>query len=461
MPPRCSVPVTQVRSRTPIALPNGCGAVMVCGLATGRYTPLSASNWSMRSWQMARPRIAVTGTPADLSPERRRQLSGYYRSYYRFVPQSARAKRPKVPVPSAPKCPWIIPSTHRVSVGDIAGRLATLTAMESGRVMLNDQRKQVGRKRRTAGTFRQIGQGLLHLPQQNTIIKDRLIETAGLLSDGEPDVAFQHSILCQTSLPYRDPGPDVRWWHRRQGDAMLEIEAGRAMHPETREWVPLGLPWGAKARLVLVHLNAEAIRTQSPVVDVGDSLTAFVRRLGLDPNGRTIRSIKDQVGALSAALIRMAHVGPGGPCQFDTKVISGFDLWFPKDDRQRVLWPSTVRLSLEYFESLLAHAVPLDERALRALSHSALALDLYAWLAQRLHRIPKPRRQFIPWPAVKDQFGPDYDRLRKFREVFMETLRQVHAVYPAMKIDVTGHGLFLHTSPPPVVKTGIVVKLPA
>ena len=42
----------------------------------------------------------------------------------------------------------------------------------------------------------------------------------------------------------------------------------------------------------------------------------------------------------------------------------------------------------------------------------------------------------------------------------MEALRQVHAVYPAMKIDITGEGLFLYTSPPPVVKTGIVVTLP-
>lgn len=30
-----------------------------------------------------------------------------------------------------------------------------------------------------------------------------------------------------------------------------------------------------------------------------------------------------------------------------------------------------------------------------------------------------------------------------------------------MKIDITGQGLFLYTSPPPVVKTGIVVKMAA
>lgn len=328
--------------------------------------------------------------------------------------------------------------------------------------MLSDQRKRKGYKRKTAGTFRPIGQGLLlALPKQNTIIRDRLIETAGLLGSDDPDVTFQHSILCQTSLPYRDPGPTVRRWERQQGTAALLINAGEARNKETGEWVQLGLPWGPKARLVLMHLNTEAVRAQSPIVDVGDSLTAFVKRLGLDTGGRTVRTIKDQVGALSASLIRMAYEGASGDYQFDTKVVSGFDLWFPKDERQRVLWPSTVKLSLDYYESLKAHAVPLDERAIGSLSHSAMALDIYAWLAQRLHRIQKPHRQFIAWPSVKEQFGADYGSLPKFRQVFMTALRQVHAVYPAMKIDVTGHGLFLYTSPPPVAKTGVVVKLPA
>jgi len=328
--------------------------------------------------------------------------------------------------------------------------------------MLSDQRKKAGRKPKAAGTtFRKLGQVVLPLPPQQTIIKDRLIEAAGLIGSAPAsDIVFQHSILCQTSLPYRDPGPDARRWERRQGDAVLEIEAGRAMHPELGGFVDVPLPFGPKARLVLLHLNSEAIRTQSPLVDVGDSLTAFVKRLGLTTDGRTIRTIKNQVGALSAALIRMAYAGADRSYQFDTKVISGFDLWFPKDEHQRVLWPSTVHLSLDYFQSLQTHAVPLDERALAALSHSAMALDLYAWLGQRLHRIPKPHRQLVPWAAVKDQFGPDYGASFKFRQVFMEALRQVHAVYPAAKIDVTGKGLYLYTSPPPVAKTGIVVQLP-
>jgi hypothetical protein len=62
---------------------------------------------------------------------------------------------------------------------------------------------------------------------------------------------------------------------------------------------------------------------------------------------------------------------------------------------------------------------------------------------------------------VQEQFGGGYQSLPKFRQVFMHTLRQVCAVYPAAKIDVNGQGLFLYTSPPPVAKTGVVVQLPA
>ncbi len=40
-----------------------------------------------------------------------------------------------------------------------------------------------------------------------------------------------------------------------------------------------------------------------------------------------------------------------------------------------------LELSREYFETLVEHAVPLDYRALAALGHSALALDVYTWLA--------------------------------------------------------------------------------
>ena len=74
--------------------------------------------------------------------------------------------------------------------------------------------------------------------------------------------------------------------------------------------------------------------------------------------------------------------------------------------------------------------MPLDNRAIGALAHSSLELDIYTWLAQRLHRIAIGKPQFVDWNSLHEQFGQGYDRIRDFRRGFLETLRQVQVVYP-------------------------------
>lgn len=281
----------------------------------------------------------------------------------------------------------------------------------------------------------------------------------------EPDeptsVLYQHTVLAQTCLPYRDPGPDVRVWERRNGHAHLKIIAGEAMHPEKGRLVELGLPFGAKPRLILAHMNAEALRTGSPEIEVEATLTAFVRRLGLHRHGRNLRTIKDQLARLAAASIRLGLLRNGRALTINTQIVGAFDLWFPKDDRQRVLWPGTVRLSLDYFDSLQRHAVPLHEHALAALAHNAMALDLYAWLAQRLHRVPVGRPQLVPWKALKEQFGFHYGAMFKFRQIFRQTLELALGQYPAAKLEINERGLLLHWSQPPVLcRQSVVPRLP-
>ena len=146
--------------------------------------------------------------------------------------------------------------------------------------------------------------------------------------------------------------------------------------------------------------------------------------------------------------------------QINAQVVTGFDLWFPKDERQRVLWPSTVRLSTEYFESLQKHAVPLNEADLGALAHSAMALDIYAWLAQRLYRIDSRKPAFIPWVSLKEQFGPDYTKMFNFKREFRLTLGQVLRRYQTARIDLDDKGMTARTSPPPVSKRMVLISTP-
>jgi Plasmid encoded RepA protein len=286
----------------------------------------------------------------------------------------------------------------------------------------------------------------------------RLIEPIETDQDNEARLAFQHTVFCQAGLPYRDPGSDVREWKREQGAVSLLVEAGQARHPKSRDWVKLGLPWGTKPRLILAHLNAEALRHDSPVIEVENSLSAFVKRIRGFDGGREIRAFKDQLSRLSVALVRLATTRGNRAFQIDAKVVTAFELWPELDDRQRVLWPSTIQLSLEYFNSLQEHAVPLNEADLAALAHSALGIDLYCWLAQRLHRVNPARPAFISWAALKQQFGPDYGRMDNFKRFFRKTLAQVLARYRAARIEIDGYGMRLHNSPPPVTKR--LVSLP-
>ena len=293
-------------------------------------------------------------------------------------------------------------------------------------------------------------------------VERRAIKTSTDIAMEPPEViSYQHTVLCQTSLPYRNPGAGVLSWERKQGNVRLLVDAGKALNPKTDEYVQLGLPFGPKPRLILAHLNAQAIKTGSPVLEMDDSLTAFVKRIqGRRPTGPEFRDFKSHLGCLAASTIRMAVSKDGRAVQVDSKIVTAFDLWFPKNDKQRVLWPSNIHLSLDYFNSLSLHAVPLDERALSALSHSSMALDIYAWLAQRLHRIPEGRPQFITWAAIKDQFGHGYGRMDNFKRGFRAAMKQVLIQYQVANVREDGKGLTLRNSAPPVSKKLYLVNKP-
>ena len=98
--------------------------------------------------------------------------------------------------------------------------------------------------------------------------------------------------------------------------------------------------------------------------------------------------------------------------------------------------------------SLAMGAAP--PRAVAALASSSMALDVYVWLAQRLHRVPTGRPQFIAWDNLHEQFGQGFARVRDFRRSFLHTLSHVGSAYPTARITADDHGLTLSHSPPPV-----------
>jgi hypothetical protein len=89
-----------------------------------------------------------------------------------------------------------------------------------------------------------------------------------------------------------------------------------------------------------------------------------------------------------------------------------------------------------------------------------MGLDVYTWLAQRLHRVDAERGQFIPWTALHAQFGQGYKDIRFFRRDFLSVLKVVKLQYPQARIKTDKGGMWLFKSPPPVLQRHIVM-LPA
>lgn len=295
-----------------------------------------------------------------------------------------------------------------------------------------------------------------------TAKQTRIVNTICNPPEKQP-ISYNHSTLCQTSLPFKNI-EDSRKYQNVNGDALVLISAGDVYNPELKKFIEMGLPYGAKARLILMYLSSQAVKTQSPIIDVERSFYAFLKRLGLAPTGTEYKRVKDQLARLSAASITIGRteLDGSGSTQWG-RFVSKLNVFFPKDDAQKLMWPTEVQLDYEFFSSLVQHAVPLDEVALGALRDSALELDLYTMLSERLHRIPKNKPQFVPWAYLYEQYGNGYSRLRDFRRDFLVHLSNVQAVYQKAKLeevsDNSGQskGILLLNSPSPVSKKSVAV----
>jgi hypothetical protein len=218
--------------------------------------------------------------------------------------------------------------------------------------------------------------------------------------------------------------------------------------------------YGTTPRLVMVHLNSEAIRTQSRRVEIGDSTKQFLTALGMQPTGGErggYTVFRKQMEALAACRLTIGMQTQGKVVTVDAKPIKRFEAWLQHDGSQATLWPGVLELSQDFYETLATHAVPLDYRAISALKHSALALDIYTWLAHRLCRIDKPQGVKLSWANIRDQFGQEYHASRDFKREFRDVLKQVCTVYPDARIESVPGGLILKPSPPPITKTSISV----
>jgi hypothetical protein len=317
------------------------------------------------------------------------------------------------------------------------------------------------------------------------------IETEDAKSAGT--VGFMARALVLATMPYKDPKTDV--YTRRNGDFTLRIVAGYEGDVPGKG----GIPFGIYPRLLMSWVSTEAVRRESPVIELGESLRTFlrdvleVRSTGGGKRGSGSRA-SEQMKRLFGAMITAQYSGAikdrgfkmrniqiaddvdltaedldsmdnldapeRGPAKIWTPEAEGDTnpLWTPQAAEEAGTWRSTVRLSRRFFEECINSPVPIDLRVYKSLRRSPMAMDVYTWLTYRVS-YQTSRARPIPWLALMNQFGGKINAddinqsVRDFKKAFLTALQMVEIVYPQAKYKIEDQGFTPLPSPTSIPRT--------
>ena len=282
--------------------------------------------------------------------------------------------------------------------------------------------------------------------------KRALIDIAAeVMADEAQTIGISYTGFCLTSLPHKRLADD-KPWEKRGHRVSLLVEPGR-LKVKGRTTL-YGVPYGARARMILLYLQTQAVRTSSREIELGRSMRSWLERMGITYGGETAKALKDQATRISACSLKFfwEDEARGGEGWSAGRIVnSGLSFHASSEtEGQEVLWDDRVQIDDTFYQALRKHPVPLLEAAVRQLRDRSLSLDLYVWMAWRLHNLEKEVP--ISWPALFGQFGDGYTHLRHFKPRFVDALSAALAAYPEATVKVEETGIVLHPSQPPIGK---------
>lgn len=246
-------------------------------------------------------------------------------------------------------------------------------------------------------------------------------------------------LLVQVTMPHSKPTDS--FFERRNGSLTLTMMAPPKV----------GLPYGTYPRLLMAWITTEAVRTGSRELELGASLSDFLRRLDVGVHGGprgSISILRRQMTKLFSSSIHWCWDRATQSALGVVAPVERANLWWdPKRPDQVAMWKSSIFLNETFFREVTDRPVPVNMTALKVLARerSPMALDIYSWLTYRMSYLRKT--QLVPWELLQLQFGSDYTRTRAFKEKFLERLRLVMQVYPQAKLSPDPEGLILSPSP--------------
>jgi Plasmid encoded RepA protein len=263
-----------------------------------------------------------------------------------------------------------------------------------------------------------------------------------VMTDETQRIGIMHAGFAMTALPHKATPLIV--WERQSGDVKLLLESGRTSATDA-----IGLPYGSIARMILLYLQTEAVKTRSREVELGRSMNTWLNSMGMGTGGRNYQLVREQSRRIS--LCRLTFFRSTAKQTFITNGSFVRNAILPSDDHdddQFHFWKPSVCLDEGFYKSLIEHPLPVREAAIRSLGHRSMAIDVYLWLAYRLHVLSKPI--MLTWKNLAGQFGAGFNDVKNFKKKFKEPLLLALAAYPDARVEPAIGGLTLYPSRPPV-----------
>ena len=271
---------------------------------------------------------------------------------------------------------------------------------------------------------------------------DQVTQLVGA-SEADADLGFMARMLALCSLPRTNPGDKLQYVRRNGPFTLYMTVSGSAK-----------LPYGNIPRLLLAWVCTEAVRTQNRELVLGDSLSAFMRSVGVYNTGGSVRSrLQDQMRRLFNVHVQLGYEHEHGAVSVNSQVADRTEFWWStKRPDDRTLWESKIELGEKFFEEIIRHPVPLDMNILKAMKRSTLGLDLYLWLTYRTFALKRPVR--LSWPRLYHQFGSDPVKANdtrtvdNFRTDCLRELKKIKDAWPDLHYQTVKGALLLSPSPP-------------
>jgi hypothetical protein len=290
-----------------------------------------------------------------------------------------------------------------------------------------------------------VKHGIEEARRQAVTKHERMVIEAAyqVLSDDAEKMGFTYSGFALTSLPHK-PQTELTWKRDGHNLTML-IQSG-----VDRAGKPLGLPYGSYARFILLFLQSEAIRTGSREIELGRSMRVWLGCMGLSIGGMTYKKVNEQARRISGCSLTFYADRQGAQIKSRGGFVKTEITMNNVVDDQPLLWQDRVLLDEDFFRALREHPVPVSESALRAIGPRSMVIDVYIWLAYRLHALKRDIE--VGWPALFAQFGAGFGTIRRFRQHFLECLALALAAYPEAHVAIGERGVILRQSRPAIAK---------